>query len=309
MNSVSFKQNPSAGISAVPASFHSCASKRISFILTTKNKAAYLDKAFDRLGKIIKAEDELIIIDGLSNDDTSKIIEKHAALIGVYISEKDKTASHAFNKGILLAQGKYIRQVTDDDEVHSEGLEKAVAVLEKHPEIDLLLCGGTKQEKQKVWNYCVPPGAGYGRSTEDPFKYQGACGAGFIIRRSSIAWTGLHPNGICGDQEFVLECIRRGATVRFCRINLYHHPIYEHSTIHQLNKRYWKEWYRLAKQYCSPSFYYDYRIRSFGLKLSEMFHVLLQRLGMSDLSEKKFSGNAASETNDANDAIWDGGFS
>lgn len=46
--------------------FEALASKRVSYVIMTKNKAEYLRKTLELHRELIKPDDELIIIDGLS---------------------------------------------------------------------------------------------------------------------------------------------------------------------------------------------------------------------------------------------------
>ena len=53
----------SANISATRSS------ARVSYIITTRNRASFLDKALENVREFITPEDELIITDGGSTDD------------------------------------------------------------------------------------------------------------------------------------------------------------------------------------------------------------------------------------------------
>lgn len=239
--------------------FEAYASKRVSFIMMTKNRAEYLRKALKLHRNLIGPDDELIIIDGLSSDGTAEIVAKYRDAVDVFVSEPDVGANHAFNKGILIARGKYIKHLSDDDEFYSEGMEQAVKVLEEYPKIGLLVCGGIRTMDGKISPYLFPPGVDYGKNPEDVFKY-GASGVGFVYRRSSLAKIGLiHPTDFDADQEIILRAISRGANVKFCRINLFYHPIISHSVTASHRRAWEKDRNRLLRQYCSIWFYCWYR--------------------------------------------------
>ena len=61
------------------------------------------------------------------------------------------------------------------------------------------------------------------------------------------------------DSSYIAQCINRGLNVKFARINMYYHRIYEHSgTVAKFNS--WeKDYYQICKQYCSRSFYLNFR--------------------------------------------------
>jgi glycosyltransferase involved in cell wall biosynthesis len=211
--------------------------------------------------KYITPLDELIVVDGNSEDETGIIVDRYKDIVDTFISEPDLGAAHAFNKGMMLAEGKYVRPVSDDDILHPEGMKQAVQVLDQHPEVDVIVCGGTKQYTDEssfeVW---LPPGVNYGSSTEDVFRHKGS-GAGLVIRRSALPLTGLVPSSLAADHEYLLESIYRGAVVKFCRINLYHHLIHENSYTMKYGDDFIKDEYRLLRQYCSVKFYYYVRLK------------------------------------------------
>lgn len=255
--------------------FDSYSFRRVSYILTTKNRANFLDGALSSYRRLVKAIDELIIIDGGSTDITDRIINKYADFVNVYVSEPDKNPAHALSKGMLLARGKYIKHLTDDDVIYPESMEKAIKVMEKHPEVDLLVCGGTKQRGRDFFIFYVPEGANYGNDIGDIIKF-GACGVGQVIRRKSLALSGLFPLDVAADFTFPIQCIASGLTVKFCRINLFHHQIYDHSTIIAKASEYGRDYDKALSNYLPWKKYLKYKLlktRSLGLRYIEKLHI------------------------------------
>jgi len=58
---------------------------------------------------------EYNIIDGGSQDNTLKIVEKYSGYIHKVVSEKDNGISDAFNKGVKYAEGELIGNINSDD--------------------------------------------------------------------------------------------------------------------------------------------------------------------------------------------------
>lgn len=248
------------------AKFDSYASKRVSYVLVTKNKARHLEKAMKNIKTFVKPEDELIIIDGASTDRTTEVIQKYHNLVEIYISEPDDNATEAFNKGILIAKGEFIKNLNDDDTIHAEAMEKAISVMDEHPEVDILLCGGTKQHGKYYSVFYVPDGINYGTKVEDVIRW-GACGVGLIIRRKSLTKAGLLiPVEVSSDSAFLAESIFRGLTVKFCRLNLFNHPIYPHSTVIAKRNHLEKNEDSLLK-YLPKKNYLFYKLKIFWKKL------------------------------------------
>lgn len=241
-------------------SFDTHSPKRVSYILVTKNRASLLKKALEKCRAFVKPEDELIVIDGGSTDGTQEVVEQFRDIVDIFISEPDTDGSHAQNKGLLLARGKYVRQINDDDVYYPEALEELIRVFDAHPEVDMLLCGGTKEQNGVRWDVWVHPDVIYGRRPEDVFIHKGSPRA--FIRRSSLAKFGLFPKGIAADMEHALMFICGGGTVRFCRMNVYHHVIDNESTVIKYKNRHLRETRRLAKKYCSRKFYIRYAVKT-----------------------------------------------
>ncbi len=281
--------------------FDAYARKRVSFVLVTKNRGKNLDETLARSKALIRPQDELVIVDGGSQDETAAVIEKYRDLVDVFVTEPDMHAMHAHNKAILLASGTYVRLLTDNDIFHPEGIETAVRVMEENPEIDLLLCGGVKEYRGRKRPVYVPPGADYGKKPEDAFIYRGAdTGVGHFIRRSAFAKAGLIGVTVNADKEFVLRCIASGCTVRFARINSYHHILSDDSLVLRSGARHRADTVRLAKMYCSPSFYWRYRIKTLFKETKFLQPWYLLYLGVI----RRFRPPAPKI-----EYIWDGGLS
>ena len=58
---------------------------------------------------------ELIIIDGLSKDNTLEIVKKYSESIHYFVSEKDNGQAHALNKGFKVASGDICAYLNSDD--------------------------------------------------------------------------------------------------------------------------------------------------------------------------------------------------
>ena len=243
--------------------FDSCSKKRVSYIIPTKNRASYLDEALMRCRKLKGPDDEVIVIDGGSTDGTKEIVKKYPDVVDIFVSEPDLDGCHGQNKGLLLANGKYTRLLADDDITHKEGIEQAVSIMEAHSEIDILLCGGVKEDtKGKQFIPYLSLGTNFGENIEDAFKYPGiVSGCGHIVRRKSMARFGLFPFGFNADNVFVLNFLRYGATVRYARINLYHHALQSDSITVRNGAAQKLHMLHLAKKYCSTPFFIKFLAR------------------------------------------------
>lgn len=281
--------------------FDEYSKKRVSYILVTKNRAEMLEKALARCGMLKKTDDELIVVDGASTDFTAKVVQKYKDIVDIFLSEPDKHSAEAANKGILLAKGKYIKYIADDDLYNSEAIDKAVEIMEKNSEIDLLLCGGVKEYNGRKRVVCLPSGVNYGQKTEDLFIYKGAdTGVGHFFRRSAFAKIGMIGTNVNSDKELVLRCIKNNGVVKFARINLYHHFLFDHSVILKSALAHGKDTLRLAKIYCSRQFYWKFKIIMFFKENKFLKPFYFIYLGL----KRRFKKPSAKI-----EPVWDGGFS
>jgi glycosyltransferase involved in cell wall biosynthesis len=224
--------------------------KRYTFFLCTRNRRSLLVDNFQRFRKLKKPGDELIVVDGGSKDGTVDLIRENLDLVDRYVSEPDRSEGEALNKALLIARGKYLKVLSDDDIFHEDAVEKAFEVMEAHPEVDVLVCGGTVGKEDGAPNeHSVPPGVNYGTSPGDVFDHYGN-GLGLVIRHSSVCRTGIFsPTAFSLDWDFITQSIANGACVRFCRLNMCHHVIFGHSTSVAQSDRLRKDQARIARRY------------------------------------------------------------
>ena len=97
---------------------------RVTYLITTRNRGKFLKQTLSNVREFITPEDELIIIDGLSTDDTREVVEHNRDIVGTFLSEKDFGEAHAFNKGLFRARGRYIKPITDDDYYYPDAMRQ-----------------------------------------------------------------------------------------------------------------------------------------------------------------------------------------
>jgi glycosyltransferase involved in cell wall biosynthesis len=89
----------------------------VTIIIVTYNAEKHIGDVLESLIPRINEQTEVIIIDGLSIDNTVNIIKEYQKYISKFISEKDSGIYDAMNKGVSMASGKYILFLGADDQL------------------------------------------------------------------------------------------------------------------------------------------------------------------------------------------------
>ena len=242
--------------------FESYNTKRITYVMSTKNRADKLGQALSSCREFKRFEDELIVIDGSSTDNTENVVKEFSDIIDIYISEPDKNDKEAFNKGFLLASGEYIKILNDDDMFYGDALDKVCNIMDSHPEIDLIIPGGIRTRDGK-WNgdyIYLPPGTNYGSSIDDIYKNGWSVNCcGMLFRRKLLSKVGLwEVDSVSNDHCFLIRSIYLKANVKFCRINMYLHDLNADCVTMKDHKLKYAEVDRIIRTYSSKKFQKKY---------------------------------------------------
>ncbi|MDJ0661019.1 MAG: glycosyltransferase family 2 protein [Crocosphaera sp.] len=112
---------------------------KISIITVCKNAEKTIKKAIQSVINQTYSNIEYIVIDGNSNDKTSKIIEQYKTQINQWVSEPDTGIYNAMNKGIKIATGDFIYFLNSDDYLlDNDVIQDVVNYLNEHPNCDII---------------------------------------------------------------------------------------------------------------------------------------------------------------------------
>lgn len=114
---------------------------KVSIIMPCYNDGKYIKEAIESIEQQTYPEWELIIVDDGSDDaeTISTICNINHPQIRIFHTEHLRPAG-ARNYGINHATGKYILPVDSDDKIHKTYIEKAVKIMEQHPEAGVVYC-------------------------------------------------------------------------------------------------------------------------------------------------------------------------
>lgn len=208
----------------------------ISYILVTKNRSKFLEKTLLNVRDYITKDDELIIIEGGSEDSVKKLIEKNKDIVTRFVMAPDSGEAHAYNKAIFLARGKYIKPITDDDYYYPKTMRLAVKKLLLNPKIEVMMCGGEaylfdpETGKSNFQIYLKLPSDVSDVHELDNFESSVLCGLGLFIRRDAIARIGLYDlNFRSIDLDYGSRILKSKLNLKYFNVKLYRHVTYPHS--------------------------------------------------------------------------------
>ncbi|CAN5201778.1 hypothetical protein BH10PSE13_BH10PSE13_00010 [soil metagenome] len=95
---------------------------RISVIVPTRNQGPFIADTLRSLIRQGYPNLEIIVCDGASTDETTRVLREFERYIAYYISEPDKGQSNAINKGMAAASGDILTWLNSDDLLASGAL-------------------------------------------------------------------------------------------------------------------------------------------------------------------------------------------
>ena len=101
----------------------------ISVIIPVYNAEKSLKLALESVFSQNYADYEVIIVDGLSTDNSLKIVDEFTSKVNKLISERDVGIYDAMNKGINIAKGEWLFFLGADDKLYPEVFEKVYPFL------------------------------------------------------------------------------------------------------------------------------------------------------------------------------------
>ena len=157
-------------------------SEKLSVLVVLKNEEDYIEMLLERLGNqsICKSIYEIIIVDGLSTDNTLKLVKQYSEkkkLNITIISNPKQTLPPGWNLGIQAARGDYILRIDGHTLIPEDFLENYLRLIEKQPDVECV--GGIIESKgtgfqgtinQYVYSHPFGVGNSKFRTTKDVWE-------------------------------------------------------------------------------------------------------------------------------------------
>lgn len=226
----------------------------VSIITPCFNGEPYLDRYFSSILQQTYAQLELIFVNDGSADRTAEIAESYRPLLEtkgirfIYLYQENAGQAAALNRGLKLFTGDYLTWPDADDEMTPDCIEKKVAYLQAHPEVQMVrtdgvYCSQDTGEKRRI---AKPED----QSAQDIFeklllvKTYGCCGCYMISKKLLLA---CYP-----DRDFFESPVGQNwqllvpaSSRSLCGyIDAVTYLVYEHADSHSRRKRTIEEIYR-----------------------------------------------------------------
>ena len=166
----------------------------LSYVLATRNKLQFLRNSMPRLIAACLPDEEIIVVDGASIDGSVDYLADlyQRNLIHQYISEFDISEAHAFNKGILLAKGQFIKFITDDDLYYFSEIQHCKRFMMATPSVDALTSNLLSVSTQNFLHIHFHDYENFHRQwLGGALRNYWFCGLPLMIRKDSLAQLGL----------------------------------------------------------------------------------------------------------------------
>lgn len=114
----------------------------VTIVTPSYNQGAYIEATIQSVLNQTYPNIEYIIIDALSTDTTSLVLDKYEnhPRVTKIIREKDKGQTDALNKGFRVAQGEIVGWINSDDILPCDIVARAVEAFKRDSAIGLIYC-------------------------------------------------------------------------------------------------------------------------------------------------------------------------
>lgn len=201
----------------------------VSVIIPYYNNEETIIRALESVKNQTFKDIEVITIDDGSSDNSFNIVEewkKNNCINFRNFTQKNGGPSVARNKGIELAQGKYIAFLDADDSWEIKKIEKQVNILEENEEIGIIGCDHYVKEDKRILTRSTNSKELRKITFNEKLLKNQFCTPSVVIRRSILIESNIRfseNQRYAEDTLFYLQILRRynGVKIEEPLVNLY----------------------------------------------------------------------------------------
>jgi glycosyltransferase involved in cell wall biosynthesis len=185
----------------------------ISAVVAAYNAEAYVGETLTAILSQTHAPDEVIVVDDGSTDGTADELARFRGDVRI-VTQENRSAAGAYNRGFAEARGDYIARCDADDVWEPDKLERQVQALRTHPEIDVAV-GAAWVFGRTERLFAPSPGDGLldpSAFARTMYDWNVVCSATAVIRRGVCEAVGpLVERLPCEDYDLWLRALKVGA--------------------------------------------------------------------------------------------------
>lgn len=189
----------------------------LSYVVCTKNRLPFLRILNEHIFPNIRADEEVVVVDGGSTDGSAEYLKIlfNQGVIHQYLCEPDNNQAHGWNKGLLMARGRIIKKIIDDDVHDLAAIRQCAIWMDQNPAIDLCI------SNILVAPLSAPDNIRKHSQLHLYLRYKNREIASFpfgdvsmLIRKNALARSGLFDTQfVMMDWEFSLRCSFLGLSI------------------------------------------------------------------------------------------------
>ncbi len=183
----------------------------VSIIIPNWNGAHFLPACLDSLRRQTHSENEVIVADNASSDDSSELLARDYPEVKVVALDHNTGFTGACNAGLIAATGEIKILLNNDTEVEPNWIEEVVAAFDRHPNAGIVASKMLLFDRRDTFHTAgdlysvdgIPANRGVWQKDENQFQEGlvfSACGGAAAYRAMMLDQVGIL------DQDFFFSC-------------------------------------------------------------------------------------------------------